>query len=201
MRGLLAISLVCIGLFAVGQTSVLKLNTSFVLGLRQVGGFALEYVPDSSSISYGLGLEFGNFESRQLGVGTSQMDTRTQVGAAISPHLRYYPLRQNRTAPHGFFIEANFRLRFVRETSVTGVTVSPLGYDLDDAIVQSQNRWIEDLSCGLGFKTGMGKRNLEFEFLGGVGHSPRLGQTFYRLELYITGIFSRKSKLGEDFFW
>lgn len=183
------------------QTTALKLNTSFLLGIRQVGGFAFEYCPDSSSWSYGLGLEFGNFETRQIGTISSQIDTRTVVGVGLSPHLRVYPLSGKRPAPHGFFLEGNVRLRFVRETDVTGIVISPIGYDLDDARMLSENKWLGDLSFACGFKTGQGKRDLEFEFLGGIGHTPMNKETFYRLELFISGIFNRKSQLGEDFFW
>ena len=196
-----ALFMVLFGQTASSQTTALKLNTSFILGLRQVGGFAIEYTPDSCALSVGLGLEFGNFESRQFEIGASQMDSRTVVGAGVSPHFRYYPFRKNRPSPHGFFIETNYRLRFVRETSITGAVISPLGYDLENAEVQSNNRWISDFSMAGGFKTGRGKRNMEFEFLGGIGYSPVLQESYYRVELFIAGIFNRKSRLGDDFFW
>jgi hypothetical protein len=186
---------------ASAQTTALKLNTSFLLGIRQVGGFAIEHAPDSSAWSYGLGLEFGNFESRQLGTGSSQMDTRTVVGIGISPHFRYYPFRKNKLAPYGFFLEGNYRLRFVRETEIQGIVVNPTGYDLDDAQVKSANKWLSDQSFAIGYKTGIGKRNLEFEALTGLGRSATNQELFYRFEIFITGIFSRKSHLGDDFFW
>jgi len=201
LRIVVLIAVTCVCLSSNGQTRSLKLNASFTLGLRQVGGFAAEYSPDSSLISFGAALEFGNFDSRQIGTGNSQIDTRSVVGLGLSPHMRIYPFRNWKPAPHGFFIEGATRLRWARQTMVSGIVVNPLGYDLDDAIVVEKDGWILDFSFAAGYKTGKGKRNLEFEFLSGYGYTPQEQKGFYRLEVFICGIFNRKTALPEDFFW
>ncbi|MBL7943192.1 MAG: hypothetical protein JNM00_10525 [Flavobacteriales bacterium] len=191
---------------ASAQIHAIKLNSTFVLHNRAMGGIGYEFAPDSARFTYGLNLEVGQYRSVEAVSGSSSFVSRSLVGVGLVPEVRQYLPWFKREKPLGAFITGFGRCRLLRDEQTSGVHATPQGYQLEGTSTSVDRSVTVDAGLGIGFKTGTRPSGLQVEAVVGTGWSYDTGRSFeqgsqyFRIDLFLCGLFSRKTA-AEDFVW
>lgn len=174
-----------------GQVQFVKINASYVITTKPVVGFAFESQVDSTQCSWAASAELGRYSYEEKDLFNHSIESYSLRGMGATGEVRRYVSGKG---PFGFFASGFVRLRYLRESSQSGVSVSNGGYQIDNPSLTMREGGAMNYGLALGAKTGCGDRGLHFEALAGYGwghsalnsskHSHKSGD-FLRAELLV----------------
>ena len=188
------------------QYHAVKLNTTFILHNRAMGGFGFEFCPDSSRFTYGINVEVGQYKVVENTAGSSSITTEQVVGVGLMPEVRQYLPWFGREKPLGAFVSGFGRIRMLRNEREGNVRSGTAGFQFEDTRRTVGRSVTLDGGLGLGYKTGKCKTGLQAEVVAGLGWSYDTGRSFtdgsryFRFDLFLCGLFARKPAT-DDFVW
>lgn len=191
------------------QYHVIKLNSTFVVTGRPLGGFGYERSADSSSITCAMNFEVGRYRFSEFATANSAIESYQLTGAGLMPEVRHYLSLFGEVPPLGLFTGVFAKVRLMRQTSQHGISQSVLGYQLESPYTKVEHGFAYDLGITAGYKTHGKLTGLHAEMALGCGlsHSELYSsvsniQSFFRFDLFLCGVFqSRKALLPDDFVW
>ena len=203
---LFCFTLSCVVLQA--QLHCVKLNSTFVVTNKPVGGFGYEYAPDSSLHSLGISAEVGRYSNSSIGTVNSSIDYYTLFGVGLMPEFRHYIGGNGWYAPRGWFVTAFSRTRFLELSKQFGVSTTPGGYQLDSPSTELTHGFSFDYGLGVGFKTGKSVRGLHVEGVVGyaISHcrlyeNAQHREEVIRFDLSLSGILQKSHPVNPEFTW
>jgi hypothetical protein len=162
-------------LFASAQSGGIRVNANYLLSQTPVFGLGYECQLDSTTFSFSLGLEGGQYQLLEQSALFSAIDGESVVGLALLPEARYYKGDKDFGGHFGFFGNLFCRLGRFETMRQSGVLATDAGFEISSPEIISSRYSRYQLGSGIGYRSGCHANKLHLEAMLGyywLGKAP-----------------------------